>query len=82
MDDSNPDQRRYMRLAESLREEITSGLLAPGSPIPSIGSLTQMHNCSRRTAGHAMEILVKEGLAYRQPGLGYFAAVHHGSRDG
>jgi Bacterial regulatory proteins, gntR family len=80
MDDSNPDQRRYMRLAESLREEITSGLRAPGSQLPSIGDLSQLYNCSRKTAGHAMQVLVDERLIYRQLGLGYFVTVHHGSR--
>ncbi len=75
MDDSNPDQRLYMRLAGSLREEIMKGLRAPGSKLPSITSLCRLHNLSRRTGGHAMQILENEGLVYREPGLGYYVAV-------
>jgi DNA-binding GntR family transcriptional regulator len=48
MDDSNPAQRLYVRLAESLRAEMASGLLAPGSKVPSITSLCKLHGLSRR----------------------------------
>jgi GntR family transcriptional regulator len=81
MDDSNPAQRMYMRLAASLRDEITSGLRAPGAPLPSLTRLCQMHSCSRRTGGHAMQVLEDEGLVYREPGLGYFVAVRRRNHE-
>ncbi len=74
MDDGHPERRVYLLLAARLREEIVSGLLVPGSPMPSIGSLCQVHGFSRRTGGHALQTLEKEGLIYRVPGLGYFVA--------
>lgn len=76
MDDIYPEQRQYMRVRARLRQEIDNGILAPGSALPSIGRLCEMHNCSRRTAGRAMRILESEGLVYRVPGCGYFVAVH------
>jgi hypothetical protein len=81
MDDSNPEQRIYLRLAALLREEITNGLLAPGSPVLSITSLCKVRDCSRRTGGHALQTLESEGLVYRVPGRGYFIAVHHRNHD-
>jgi GntR family transcriptional regulator len=75
MDERNPEQRRYMRLAGLLEEEIKTGLRAPGAPMPSISILTQEHGISRQTVGKAMKVLACEGLIYREPGLGWFVAV-------
>jgi GntR family transcriptional regulator len=72
MDDNRIEMRRYLRLATLIREEIANGLLAPGSSVPSIKSLCQVHGISRQTAGKALRMLESEGLTYRVPGLGYF----------
>jgi GntR family transcriptional regulator len=64
-----PDQRAYVRLAALLRRQ-----LAPGKPLPAIGDLRRQHGHSRQTVGKALAILQEEGLIYRVPGLGYFAA--------
>lgn len=66
------DPRQYMRLAAYLRAEITSGRLAPGHRVPSITDLCREYDTSRRTAGKAMQVLEKESLLLRVPGLGYF----------
>jgi GntR family transcriptional regulator len=63
-----------LQLAARLREEIANGLLAAGSPMPSISRLCDVQNISRRTGGHAMQTLESEGLVYRVPGRGYFVA--------
>ena len=75
MDESNPEQRKYLRLAALLREEITSGLRAPGSSLPSIADLCRAHDVSRQTAGQALRNLRVDELIYRMPGLGYFVAA-------
>jgi DNA-binding GntR family transcriptional regulator len=75
MDDNNPVQRRYLLLAASLRDEIESGVRAPGSKLPSIAELCTLRHLSRQTATKAMRILDKEGLIYREAGLGWFVAV-------
>lgn len=65
-----PDRRAYVRLAGLLRDQIT-----PGEPLPTIGELRQKHGHSWQTVGKALRILEGEGLIYRVPGLGYYAAV-------
>ena len=61
-----------MRLAALIRDQIASGTLAPGRPLPSIAVLRRQHSHSRQTVGKAMRILEREGLIYRVPGLGYY----------
>ncbi len=64
-----PDPRAYMRLAALLRDQIT-----PGERLPPIGELRREYGHSRQTVSKAMHILQDEGLIYRVPGLGYYAA--------
>jgi GntR family transcriptional regulator len=79
-----PDPRAYMQLAALIRDQIASGILAPGGRLPSIAVLRRQHGHSRQTVGKAMRILAHEGLIYRVPGLGYYisqraaAAPPHG----
>ena len=51
------DPRAYMRLAAQLRRQIQDGTLPPGSPVPSITTLTQEHGIARATAGKALRLL-------------------------
>ena len=67
-----PDPRAYRSLATLLRDQISSGVLAPGERLPSIGILRQKHGHSRQTVTKAMKVLSDEGLIYRVPGLGYY----------
>lgn len=64
-----PDPRAYVRLAALLRDQ-----LAPGEPLLSIRERHAKHGHSRQTAGKALRILEEEGLIYRVPGLGCYAA--------
>jgi DNA-binding GntR family transcriptional regulator len=70
-----PDPRAYRRLAALLRDQITSGMIAPGAQLPPIGELRREHGHSRQTVAKAMSILQGEGLICRWPGLGYFTAA-------
>jgi DNA-binding GntR family transcriptional regulator len=70
-----PDPRAYRRLAALLRDQITSGMIAPGARLPPIGELRRQHGHSRQTVSKAMVILQGEGLICRWPGLGYFTAA-------
>jgi DNA-binding GntR family transcriptional regulator len=79
MDENNPEQRKYLRLTAHLREEITHGLLTPGSQVPSIKNLCKAHGVSRQTAGRALRNLQADELIYRTPGLGYFVAARSGA---
>jgi len=66
------DPRAYVRIADGLRERITSGELAPGMPMPSITTLSQEYGVARQTAAKALRMLEAEGLVRRIPGLGYY----------
>jgi DNA-binding GntR family transcriptional regulator len=69
------DPRAYRRLAAIVRDQITSGILAPGEKVPSIGELRQKHGHTRQTGTKATKILQDEGLIYRVPGLGYYVTL-------
>jgi DNA-binding GntR family transcriptional regulator len=84
-DESDP--RAYIRLAAELRAAIAEGKYAPGSPTPSITTLSQQYGHARQTCSKALGLLVKEGLLIRYPGLGYYVTgtakpVNPASNDG
>jgi GntR family transcriptional regulator len=65
-------------IAQSLRDQIRSGELAPGSPLPSEAQLSARFSVSRGTVRHALSALRTEGLivggrgrapVVRRPGL-------------
>ncbi len=66
------DPRAYIRLAADLRRDIADGTYPPGSPTPSITTLSQQHGHARQTCAKALGLLVDEGLLIRYPGLGYY----------
>lgn len=66
------DPRAYVRIAAAVRQQITSGELAPGQPVPSITVLVQEHGVARQTAAKALRMLETEGILRRIPGLGYY----------
>ena len=71
-DESDP--RAYIRLAAELRRAIPEGKYPPGSPTPSITTLSQQYGHARQTCAKALRMLVDEGLLIRYPGLGYYVA--------
>jgi DNA-binding GntR family transcriptional regulator len=64
----------YQQLAAILREQIKSGKLAPGAPIPSETDLQQVHEVSRVTARKAVAVLRDDGLVITLPQRGTFVA--------
>ena len=46
-----PDPRAYVRIAAMVREMISSQVLPPGSPAPSITGLCREHGHARQTCG-------------------------------
>ena len=61
-----------MRLAADVRKAIADGKYPPGSPTPSITTLSQQSGHARQTCAKALNVLVDEGLLIRYPGLGYY----------
>jgi hypothetical protein len=68
------DPRAYRRLAAAAREQICSGAMSPGQPLPSITELARAHGHARVTCSKAYRLLEAEGLVTRYPGLGYYVA--------
>jgi DNA-binding transcriptional regulator YhcF (GntR family) len=58
----------YRRIAQELREQIATGQLQVGSPIPSTSQLAQQHGVSITVVRAAIRELREEGLTVGQPG--------------
>ncbi len=71
---SESDPRAYIRLAAVLSQAIADGTYPPGTPTPSITTLSQRYGHARQTCAKALRLLVDEGLLIRYPGLGYYVA--------
>lgn len=64
----------YHQLYESLRSRILRGDWQAGDMIPSGSELIEQYGVSRITVRQALDILVNEGLIYRQRGRGTFVS--------
>ena len=61
---------KYIGIADRIREEIKAGK-RQASDLVSIKYLTQEHDVARQTAAKALNLLAREGLLQRFPGIGY-----------
>lgn len=64
----------YQQLYEIFRGKIARGEWKPGDLIPAESELTDLYQVSRNTVRQVLDLLVKEGLIYRQRGRGSFVA--------
>jgi GntR family transcriptional regulator len=64
----------YQQLYEMLRGAITRGEWKPGDLIPAESELIEQYGVSRITVRQVLDMLVREGLIYRQRGRGSFVA--------
>jgi DNA-binding GntR family transcriptional regulator len=67
-----PPPAQYRRIAAALREQITSGELAPGAALPSEAALVRQYGVSRGTARQALSELEGTGLVVAVHGKGRF----------
>ncbi|MGH3887564.1 MAG: GntR family transcriptional regulator [Pseudonocardiaceae bacterium] len=65
-------QALYTQLANALREQITSGALPPGAPLPSEAEMRTAYGVSRPTARAAINALRAEGIVTVIHGKGSF----------
>ncbi len=72
----NPDSPFpiYHQIREQLRQQILSGHLKPGDPLPSEAQICAQCGVSRMTARMALSQLAHEGLVVRRKGKGTFVA--------
>ncbi len=64
----------YYQLYTILRQSITSGQLKPGDMHPTEAELLETYQVSRATVRQALEMLVSDGLIFRQRGRGTFVS--------
>jgi GntR family transcriptional regulator len=72
--DGNRDTAAYVRLARELRTAILRHDYPDGVRLPTEAELAEAHKVSRQTVRRAFQDLVAEGMVYRVPGRGTFAA--------
>lgn len=65
----------YCQLKRALKEQLHQGVYPPGSRLPTEHELMKAHFLSRATVRQALAELEREGLIYREPGRGTFAAT-------
>ena len=63
---------QYHRIADTLRTQITSGVLAAGERLPSEKELAQKYGVGMPTLRRALDVLQAEGLVEKRHGLGNF----------
>ncbi|HEC23233.1 MAG TPA: GntR family transcriptional regulator [Chloroflexi bacterium] len=64
----------YYQLYEILRGQILRGEWQPGQMLPTETELLEQYQVSRATVRQALDMLVNEGLIYRQRGRGTFVS--------
>ena len=62
----------YQQIAEDLRAQIESGVLAPGAQLPTELELRDRYDSSRNTIRDAIKRLTSQGLVETRPGQGTF----------
>tara|TARA_R110000868_G_scaffold411783_1_gene710406 strand:- start:111242 stop:112723 length:1482 start_codon:yes stop_codon:yes gene_type:complete len=68
--EKSADVSQYQQLEDQIRAGISSGLLTPGSRVPSSRKLSQMLGISRNTVLTAYEQLISEGYLESETGSG------------
>jgi GntR family transcriptional regulator len=63
---------KYQQIADRLRDQITSGALAPDERLPSEPDLVRQFSASRNTVRLALALLTNQGLVVTRQGLGTF----------
>jgi GntR family transcriptional regulator len=62
----------YQQVADDVRTRIRSRVWPPGSRLPTEAELTTIYGASRITIRQALDIVARERLIVRQPGVGTF----------
>ena len=62
----------WRQLAALLTEQIRSGVLAPGRPVPSESRLQQEYGVARGTARKAIALMREQGLVHTVAGKGTY----------
>lgn len=64
---------KYLEVANEIKKRIQNGTYAKQSPLPDQGAFAKEFDVSRLTVKKALDGLERQGLVYKQSGLGTFA---------
>lgn len=73
-------EKKYYALYRALKDDILSGVIAPGARLPSKRALAERHGVSVITAEYAYRQLIDEGYVYTRERSGYYAQPLAGLR--
>ena len=69
------DKPIYLQIAESLEDDILQALVAEEAQVPSTNEMAAMYRINPATAAKGINMLVSEGILYKQRGIGMFVAI-------
>ncbi|MDR3206711.1 MAG: GntR family transcriptional regulator [Oscillospiraceae bacterium] len=76
---ASAQERLYQRVTRALEDDILSGLIREGEPVPSTNQCAAYYNINPATAAKGIAQLTERGLLFKKRGLGMF--VSEGARD-
>lgn len=68
------EEKIYLQLARSLEDDIVSGIIREGEPVPSTNHFAEFLQINPATAAKGVGILFKDGLLFKKRGVGMFVA--------
>ena len=77
--DFNLDKSIYLQIAEQIEDSILQNALEEESQVPSTNQMAALYRINPATAGKGINILVDNGILYKQRGIGMFVAA--GARE-
>lgn len=69
----------YLRVTRALEEDILSGIIREGEPVPSTNQCAAFYHINPATAAKGVSILTEQGYLYKKRGLGMYVA--EGARE-
>ena len=73
--DFNLDKSIYLQIAEQIEDSILQNALEEESQVPSTNQMAALYRINPATAGKGINILVDNGILYKQRGIGMFVAA-------
>ncbi len=71
-DNLNETKSIYLQISEMIENEILKDILKEEEKVPSTNEFAQFYRINPATAGKGVNLLVDEGILYKQRGIGMF----------
>ncbi|MCR4587143.1 MAG: GntR family transcriptional regulator [Lachnospiraceae bacterium] len=78
-DNLNESKSIYLQISEMIENDILRDILKEEEKVPSTNEFAQFYRINPATAGKGVNILVDEGILYKQRGIGMF--VSRGAKE-